>query len=148
MSFFFHAITIVDKEIRDYDALKKRENIETRGYDTNATITRKAYQQEELALEQQNAAEEENPPVLAHLHTDIREYEKNLPQPGRSDLQVATVSNEPDSGRSDLQVATVAPGHQRLRRDRRTRNQRPDATVHPKPTNSDATVAPETNDTR
>ena len=58
---FFFYIDDFDREIRTYDTLKKRQNIETRGYDTNATITRKAYQQEELALEQENAVEEENP---------------------------------------------------------------------------------------
>jgi len=76
LEILFLSIVNFDRGIRDYDVLKKRENIETRGYDTNATITRKAYQMEELALEHENATETENPPVLIHLHHDIQEYEQ------------------------------------------------------------------------
>ena len=82
------------KLARTNNIMKKRDNIETRGYDTNATITRHAYRKIEATLEQENAAEAETVPTLIHLHPKMQEYEQNLPEPEIDTVSLLTKAAE------------------------------------------------------
>ena len=93
LEILFLTIGNFDRDIRTHDTLKKRQNIDTRGYDTNATITRHEYRQHEAAIEQETAAEEETAPIMEHLHPKMQEYEQNLPEP---DNNIRLMTSTPD----------------------------------------------------
>jgi len=121
-----------NKIMRAKDIQRKRENIENRGYDTNAYVTAQKYKEEQAAKNQKtdtsqhNATQngqpeqsdetdqpEEEPQELTHLHPEMEQYQSCLPKQDnkndtdRSDLRIATKSSgKDDTGRSDLRNAT------------------------------------------
>ncbi len=106
--------------VRTKDTICRRENIENRGYDTNAYITAQKYKEEQAAKKQKtdttqhNATQngqaeqsenadktdeieqpDEEPQELTHLHPEMEQYQSVLPKQDDKD----------DTGRSDLRNA-------------------------------------------
>ncbi len=117
----FACINAYNKLIRAKDIQRKRENIELRGYDTNAYIIASKYKAEQAAKnqktdtaqhnatqngqpEQSDNAEQtdeieqpdEEPQELTHLHPEMEQYQSCLPKQ----------DDKNDTGRSDLRIAT------------------------------------------
>lgn len=117
----FQCIVAHSRLVLSKDRMCRRENIENRGYDTNAYITAQKYKEEQAAKnqktdtsqhnatqngqpEQSDNAEQtdeieqpdEEPQELTHLHPEMEQYQSCLPKQ----------DDKEDTGRSDLRNAT------------------------------------------
>ncbi len=130
-------IADLNRLVRTKDTMCRRENIEQRGYDTNAYITASKYKDKQAAknrktdTSQQNATQngqpeqsdnaeqtdeiaqpDEEPQELTHLHPDMEQYQAALPKP----------DDKNDTGRSDLRIASKSNPNDLSRSDLRIAN--------------------------
>lgn len=128
----FQCIVAHSRLVLSKDRMCRRENIESRGYDTNAYVTAQKYKEEQAAKNQktdtsqhnatQNGQPEqsdrpeqsdeieqpaEEPQELTHLHPEMEQYQSCLPkQDDKNDTGRSDLRNANKTGRSDLRNAT------------------------------------------